>query len=203
MRFEQSRAELVERIDAALPQTQCRRCGYAACRPYAEAMASRDAPINRCPPGGEATIAKLAAITGCTAEPLDAGCGEHMPFAVALIDEAACIGCTLCIRACPVDAIVGAPKLMHTVIESRCTGCELCLAPCPVDCIAMIDPGRGWSGDDAVLARARYAARNARHAAAASARATRSAASDVDEARTARRARMSEALDRARARRRV
>ncbi|MGH8233203.1 MAG: RnfABCDGE type electron transport complex subunit B [Rhodanobacteraceae bacterium] len=138
----QSFETLVERIDAVLPQTQCQRCGYPACRPYAEAIARGDAAINRCPPGGVEGVRVLARITGQSELPLDPECGEEAPPRVALIDEDACIGCTKCIEACPVDAIVGAAKLMHTVIVERCTGCELCLPPCPVDCIAMVaDPG--------------------------------------------------------------
>ena len=128
----------VERIDAALPQTQCGRCGYPACRPYAEAIARGEAAINRCPPGGMAGVATLARITGQPAQPLDPACGAEAPPRVALIDEDVCIGCTKCIQACPVDAIVGASKLMHTVVADLCTGCELCVAPCPVDCIAMV-----------------------------------------------------------------
>ena len=129
----------VERIDAALPQTQCQRCGYPACRPYAEAIARGEAPINRCPPGGAEGVRVLARITGRPLLPLDPACGTETPPRVAVIDEDACIGCTKCIQACPVDAIVGATKLMHSVIADRCTGCELCLPPCPVDCIAMVD----------------------------------------------------------------
>ncbi|MGH8192353.1 MAG: RnfABCDGE type electron transport complex subunit B [Rhodanobacteraceae bacterium] len=128
----------VERIDAALPQTQCRRCGYPACRPYAEAIARGEAAINRCPPGGAGGVRVLAKITGQREQPLDPECGSEAPPCVAWIDETACIGCTKCIQACPVDAIVGASRLMHSVIADRCTGCELCLPPCPVDCIAMV-----------------------------------------------------------------
>ncbi|MCC6534944.1 MAG: electron transport complex subunit RsxB [Burkholderiales bacterium] len=128
---------LAARIDALLPQSQCGQCGFAACRPYAEAIAAGASQINRCPPGGERAIRRLAALTGRPRLPLDRSCGVHKPRQVALIDEARCIGCTLCIQACPVDAIVGAPKLMHTVIAGQCTGCELCLPPCPVDCIAL------------------------------------------------------------------
>lgn len=129
---------LADRIDALLPQTQCTRCGYAACRPYAEAIARGEAPINRCPPGGDAGIRALAMLTGKPVQPLDPECGAEMPPQVAFIDEDACIGCTKCIQACPVDAIVGASKLMHTVIPQLCTGCELCIPPCPVDCIALL-----------------------------------------------------------------
>jgi electron transport complex protein RnfB len=128
---------LAQRIDALLPQTQCRQCGHAGCEPYALALASGSADIDQCPPGGERLIRRLARLLDVEVKPLDAARGEHKPRALALIDEAACIGCTLCIQACPVDAIVGAPKLMHTVIAGECTGCELCIAPCPVDCISM------------------------------------------------------------------
>jgi len=155
--------ELVRRIDAALPQTQCRRCGYDACLPYAEAVAGGDA-INRCPPGGDPVIVSLAALTGRPAVPLDRAHGEQKPLAVARIDEAWCIGCTLCIDACPVDAIVGAAKRMHTVLPALCTGCELCLPPCPVDCIDMIAAGRAWSPADAHAARERFDARTVREA---------------------------------------
>ena len=128
-------------LDALLPQTQCTRCGYPACRPYAEAIAAGEAPINRCPPGGAATIAALASQLDTAELPLDPACGSEAPRRIALIDESVCIGCTKCILACPVDAIVGAGKRMHTVIAEDCTGCELCIAPCPVDCIELIaDP---------------------------------------------------------------
>jgi len=133
---------LIDRIDAALPQTQCTRCGYPACRPYAEAVARGEASINRCPPGGAEGVRALARITDRPVLPLDPACGIEAPPSVAVIDEAACIGCTKCIQACPVDAIVGASKLMHTVVADLCTGCELCVPPCPVDCIAMV-PARG------------------------------------------------------------
>lgn len=131
-------AALTERIDALLPQTQCTRCGYSACRPYAEAIARGQAPINRCPPGGETGIRALAALTGQPLLPLDPARGDEAPPLIAIIDEDVCIGCTKCILACPVDAIVGAAKLMHTIVPELCTGCELCVPPCPVDCIAMI-----------------------------------------------------------------
>ncbi|HEX5960139.1 MAG TPA: RnfABCDGE type electron transport complex subunit B [Rhodanobacteraceae bacterium] len=134
----QPAATLVDRIDAVLPQTQCRRCGYDGCRPYAEAVVRGEAAINRCPPGGMEGVRALARITGLPVLALDPDCGGEGPPRVALIDEEACIGCTKCIQACPVDAIVGANKLMHTVIADLCTGCELCVAPCPVDCIAMV-----------------------------------------------------------------
>src|SRR4029453_2493365 len=153
--------EFVRSIDALLPQTQCRRCGYDGCQPYAEAIAAGDA-INRCPPGGDAVIAALSLLTSRPAVPLDRTHGVHMPFAIARIDEAWCIGCTLCIDACPVDSIVGAAKRMHTVLPALCTGCELCLAPCPVDCIDMTPAPRAWSPADARAASERYAARNSR-----------------------------------------
>ena len=128
---------LATRIDALLPQTQCTKCGYAGCRPYAEAIASGAADIDRCPPGGDAGVARLALLLDRPAKPLDPACGAYRAPQVAVIDEATCIGCTKCIQACPVDAIVGASKLMHTVIAQWCTGCELCLPPCPVDCIVL------------------------------------------------------------------
>ena len=124
-------------IDALLPQTQCTKCGYAGCMPYADAIAAGDAAVNRCPPGGETGIATLAALLGVAPLPLDASCGAHQPHRIAVIDEAACIGCAKCLNPCPTDAIVGASKFMHSVIASLCTGCELCIAPCPVDCIRM------------------------------------------------------------------
>jgi len=129
---------LADKIDALLPQTQCGQCSYPGCRPYAEAIARGEADINQCPPGGEATIKALADLLGVEAKPLSAEHGVEKPKTVAWIDEQVCIGCTLCIQACPVDAILGAPKLMHTVIVDECTGCELCVAPCPVDCIYML-----------------------------------------------------------------
>jgi len=160
------RIPLAERIDALLPQTQCRQCGYDGCRPYAEAIAAAAAPINRCPPGGSRVINRLAACTGKPALPLDTSCGQHKPPLVALIDEARCIGCTLCIQACPVDAILGAQKVMHTVIADYCTGCELCLPPCPVDCIDLVPTPLGLDrprahlhGFDPDAARQRHQAR--------------------------------------------
>ena len=129
-----------------LPQTQCRRCGYADCAAYATAVADDAAPINRCPPGGAEGIARLSAVTGRGALPLDPECGSEGPRHLALIDEAACIGCALCLQACPVDAIVGAAKQMHVVIAATCTGCELCLPVCPVDCIGLVEVSAGRSG---------------------------------------------------------
>ncbi len=128
---------LVDRIDAILPQTQCGQCGYPGCRPYATAIAKGEADINQCPPGGETGMRALADLLGVEPKTLNAEFGQPKPKAVAVIDEPLCIGCTLCIQACPVDAILGAAKQMHTVIASECTGCELCVAPCPVDCISM------------------------------------------------------------------
>lgn len=129
---------LVERIERLLPQTQCGQCGYEGCRPYAEALARGEADIDHCPPGGDAGARALAHLLGVTVKPYDRTLGEYKPGIVASIIEADCIGCTKCIQACPVDAIVGASKLMHTVIAPLCTGCELCIPPCPVDCIVMI-----------------------------------------------------------------
>jgi electron transport complex protein RnfB len=129
---------LVDQIDAVLPQTQCGQCNYPGCRPYAEAIAAGAAEINQCPPGGEVGIQTLADLLGVDVLPMNPDNGEEKPKAVAVIDEEICIGCTLCIQACPVDAILGSSKLMHTVIEAECTGCDLCLPPCPVDCIEMV-----------------------------------------------------------------
>ena len=129
--------DLAIRIDALLPQTQCEQCGFHGCRPYAEAMARGDAPINRCPPGGVAGIARLAALLDTPVLPLDPAHGVEKPRMLARVVEADCIGCTKCIQACPVDAIVGAAKLMHTVLPDHCTGCELCVPACPVDCIVL------------------------------------------------------------------
>ncbi|WP_418315204.1 RnfABCDGE type electron transport complex subunit B [Piscinibacter sakaiensis] len=159
--------DAVRRIDAALPQTQCTRCGEPDCLAYAKAIVD-GAPINRCPPGGEQGIARLAALTGRPVVSLDPECGSEGPRTLAWIDESACIGCTLCIKACPVDCIVGAAKRMHTVIESLCTGCELCLPVCPVDCIHLdvATPGRSgwdaWSDQQAQQSRERYRQRTAR-----------------------------------------
>jgi electron transport complex protein RnfB len=150
-------------LDAALPQTQCTRCGYPDCRSYAAAMAQGEADINRCPPGGAEGIVRLARLTGRDSRPpLDESRGREGPRLLAVIDENWCIGCTLCIKACPVDCIVGVSKRMHTVIDEQCTGCELCVPACPVDCIAML-PVSGektgwaaWSQAQADAARARY-----------------------------------------------
>jgi electron transport complex protein RnfB len=138
VRFKVESDPILDKIDAILPQTQCGQCGFPGCRPYAEAIAGGEADINRCPPGGETVIFALADLLGIDPKPLDAEVGEEKPKTVAVIDEQICIGCTLCIQACPVDAILGAAKQMHTVIESECTGCHLCVEPCPVDCISMV-----------------------------------------------------------------
>lgn len=196
------RAVLAPRINALLPQTQCGRCGYPGCRPYADAIAAGAAPINRCPPGGAATIEALAALLGVPPLPLDPALGASESLALARIDEAACIGCALCLRACPVDAIVGAAKLMHTVLAGHCTGCGLCLPPCPVDCIVMVPAGRAWTRADADAACGRFAARNARLALGATrAPAAKAPQALHDATREERRMRVAAALARARARR--
>lgn len=137
--FSANNNSLVDEIDRLLPQTQCAQCGYPGCRPYAVAVAAGDANIDQCPPGGSEGIEALATLLDRKVIPLNAEFGVEKPAQMALIREADCIGCTLCIKACPVDAIVGAPKLMHTIIADHCTGCELCLPPCPVDCIDLIN----------------------------------------------------------------
>jgi len=142
---------MVDRLDQCLPQTQCTRCGYPRCRAYADALVRGETAINRCPPGGEATIIALARLLEVPAIEPDPACGASTPRTRAVIDESACIGCRKCLDVCPVDAIVGARKLMHTVIETECNGCGLCLPPCPVDCIALAavavapDPGSLWT----------------------------------------------------------
>lgn len=152
---------LADTIDALLPQTQCTRCGYAGCRPYAEAIESGTAEINQCPPGGAQTITALAALLHREARPLNPENGIEAPPLVALIDESRCIGCVKCLPPCPVDAIVGAPRKMHTVVAELCTGCELCVAPCPVDCITMI-PSAAARIPEPTLNRQRFEAHNAR-----------------------------------------
>lgn len=160
---------LFQRIHAALPQTQCTRCGYPDCAAYAQAVASSEAAINQCPPGGAQGVERLSRITGRPAQPLNPAHGPEGPRSVAVIDEAWCIGCTLCLKACPTDAIFGSNKLMHTVIEAYCTGCELCVPVCPVDCISLenvsgaLTGWNAWSQPQADTARSRYEARNLRH----------------------------------------
>lgn len=166
---------IATRIDALLPQTQCTRCGYPTCRAYADAIAADEADINRCPPGGAEGIAALAALLGVPPKPLDPATGAEGPALVAVIDESICIGCTKCILACPVDAIVGAAKRMHTVIAAECTGCELCVPPCPVDCIDLVPVSdhalvRAEVMERAAAARTRFQARNVRLARARVAR---------------------------------
>ncbi|MBD9359106.1 RnfABCDGE type electron transport complex subunit B [Methylomonas fluvii] len=159
---EQNATSLAEQIDALLPQTQCRKCGYQGCRPYAEAIASGEADINQCPPGGDHGIQLLADLLTVTVKPLNPTFGVHRPLHVAVIDEAACIGCTKCLPPCPTDAILGASKHMHTVIAALCTGCELCIAPCPVNCISMIPANAEWTADNADQSRQRHQAKNQR-----------------------------------------
>jgi electron transport complex protein RnfB len=156
-----SAPDLVARIDALLPQTQCTRCGFTGCLPYAAAIANGEAQINQCPPGGSATILALAELLGRPAEPLNPANGIEAPPSVAWIDESRCIGCARCLAPCPVDAILGAAKYMHTVLIERCTGCELCLPPCPVDCIVM-RPAAQPLAEQTALNRARFAAHSER-----------------------------------------
>ena len=165
---QQALTPLADRIEDLLPQTQCTKCGYAGCRPYAEAIAEGSAAYNQCPPGGAEGVARLARLLGKPVIPINPVHGLERERPVALIDESVCIGCTLCIQACPGDAIVGAAKQMHTVIAELCTGCDLCVPPCPVDCIAMIPvtPGKtgwdAWSQQAANAARRRHDQRTAR-----------------------------------------
>ncbi|HEX2791327.1 MAG TPA: RnfABCDGE type electron transport complex subunit B [Steroidobacteraceae bacterium] len=152
----------VDRIDALLPQTQCTRCGYDACHPYAQALADAQAPINRCPPGGSTGIDALARLLGREVLPLDPACGSDADPGVAWIDQDACIGCARCLPACPVDAIIGARRYLHTVFERACTGCELCIASCPVDCIVMQPRAAGEPAPAPTENRVRYEAHRAR-----------------------------------------
>ena len=209
---------LARRIDAALPQTQCRRCGYPDCARYARAIAAGTAQIDRCPPGGAEGIGRLAAITARPPLPLNPDCGPEGSRHTVFVREADCIGCTLCIQACPTDAIIGAPKAMHSVIEARCTGCELCLPACPVDCIEIENASgtrtgwQAWSQAQADAARAHYQARLGRLRSSTSAskaepaplETTNDAAADLPGAvppRTSKRDAVQAALARARARR--
>lgn len=204
---------LADRIDAELPQTQCTLCGYAGCRPYAEAIARGEADINRCPPGGDDGVAALAELLGRAVIPIAAECGEPVTQPqVAVIDESLCIGCVKCIQACPVDAIVGAPKQMHTVIAGECTGCGLCIPPCPVDCIDLVpNPDPTPLRERAEQFRVRYEARNERLAREQRERQARRAAKrqrlatsggEGDSQKDTRRAEIAAAVERARARRR-
>jgi len=198
---------LAEKIDALLPQTQCTRCGYPSCRRYAEAIASGGTEINQCPPGGEAGIRALAALLDRDAKPLNPANGFEGPRRIAVIDEARCVGCTLCIHACPVDAIVGAAKLMHTVVTELCSGCDLCVAPCPVDCIEMIPAPQHdvWDKTRADAARERFERRRSRLERERQERAGRVARRSLgakgDPAAEKKRAIIQAAIERARARR--
>jgi electron transport complex protein RnfB len=165
---------LAQRVLAELPQTQCTRCGYPDCAAYAQAIAAEQASINRCPPGGAEGVERLARLTGQAAPPLDPTYGVEGPRHMAFIDEDWCIGCTLCLKACPVDAIIGGNKTMHTVLEAHCTGCELCIPVCPVDCIHLeaasgsLTGWAAWSAGQAASARTRYAQHVSRSQAEAS-----------------------------------
>jgi Na+-translocating ferredoxin:NAD+ oxidoreductase subunit B len=158
----ESKESLAARIDALLPQTQCTRCGYEGCRPYAEALARGEAALNRCPPGGAAVIEALAALTGRPPLPLDPECGSELDPGIAWIDPRVCTGCARCLPVCPVDSIIGAHRLLHTVYAAECNGCELCIASCPVDCIHMRPRPSGERAPDANENRARYNAHTAR-----------------------------------------
>ncbi|GHC80978.1 hypothetical protein GCM10007320_23060 [Pseudorhodoferax aquiterrae] len=199
---------LAERVLAALPQTQCTRCGYPDCAAYAQAIAETQAPINRCPPGGAEGVQRLARLTAQAALPLDPAYGTEGPRQMAFVDENWCIGCTLCVQVCPVDAIIGSNKAMHTVLEAHCTGCELCIPVCPVDCIRL-EPASGnrtgwaaWSEGQAAAARARYAHHASRERAPAPLPAQPpGSAQAVDPNSAPRKAIVEAALARARARR--
>lgn len=153
---------MIEALNNLLPQTQCGQCSFKGCRPYAQAMLSGEADINQCPPGGDEGIAKIAAFLNLSEKPLNTQFGEPKPKSVAVIDEASCIGCVKCIAVCPVDAILGSSKMLHTVIASECTGCELCIAPCPVDCISMVVLKNPQLAPSNLYAKKRYENRLAR-----------------------------------------
>ncbi len=205
----------VAAVEAWLPQTQCTQCGFPHCRGYAEALVRGDTDINRCPPGGDITIHGLAALLGRPPRPLDPACGHHQPRRSAMIDESLCIGCTLCLQACPVDAIVGATKLLHTVVDQECTGCDLCVPTCPVDCIVMrtrpapaVRAGWRWpdySPQQVNRARRRFAARTQRIRRRQLAHAARRRNRELREGRRRERLRadIAAAVKRVRARRRV
>lgn len=156
-------SELIYKIDQILPQTQCTKCGYPSCKDYATALASLDADINQCPPGGDEGIASLSKLLNRPIKPLNPENGKISHAKIAIIDEDICIGCTLCIKACPVDAVLGSNKMMHTIIENECTGCDLCVPVCPVDCISMIDaPYDKWPEEKGVVSRERFNQHNYR-----------------------------------------
>jgi electron transport complex protein RnfB len=194
----------VAAIDALLPQTQCGLCGYTGCRPYAEALAAGKAQINQCPPGGDEVIAELAVLLDMPVIPLSGAYGVAAAPAVAVIDETACIGCALCLPACPVDAIVGARKLMHTVIAAECTGCGLCLPPCPVDCITIVATGtprnREAQRKASELLRERYLAHQQRQTIRPDKRHGGKSASSAPDAAARKRATLERTINRARAR---
>lgn len=194
----------VDAIDALLPQTQCGQCDYAGCRPYAEAMAAGKAPINQCPPGGDEVITELAVLLNVQVMRLSAAHGVATAPLVAVIDESACIGCALCLPACPVDAIVGARRLMHTVITVECTGCGLCLPPCPVDCITLVPTGmpRNHAAQHAISGRRRerFLAHRQRLTAPSDKRRDGKTISPVTDATARKRATLDRAMARARAR---
>lgn len=198
------KAVSADAIDALLPQTQCRQCGYDGCRPYAEAIVAGRAAINQCPPGGSDCIRDLAELLNVPYQALDPQFGATLPPAAAFIDESLCIGCTLCIQACPVDAIVGATRLMHTVIAQECTGCRLCIPPCPVDCIGMVPVGDRSTREQkkiaAARAKRRYESRNRREQREKEERAARLAASKATAAEQKKRATVERAIARARER---